>query len=73
MADIKVDVALVLSQSKKASNELENVKHCIESLKRIYSDFLGDMKSNEFIKEFEESIEELIEQRENYRIIQLKI
>ncbi|MFV0499165.1 MAG: hypothetical protein ACK5NF_03925 [Bacilli bacterium] len=52
MDEIKVDVALVLNQSKIASKELENVEHCMEALKQKYSDYLGDMKSNEFIKEY---------------------
>lgn len=64
MNEIKVDVNLVLEQSKIASDALENVDHCIKQLQSKYSDYLSAMESNEFIDEFEESIEELIDQTE---------
>lgn len=65
MDEIKVDVALILEQSKQASNALENMEYCIKDLKQKYSAYLDDMKSNEFIKEFDESIGELLEQTED--------
>lgn len=64
MDEIKVDVNLVLEQSKIASAALDNVDYCIKQLQHKYSDYLSLMESDEFIDEFEESIDELIDQTE---------
>lgn len=60
MPDIKIDVVFISEQSKLASEALENMMYCIQELKNTYTDVLGEMKSDEFIKEFDESIEELL-------------
>lgn len=62
MNDIKIDVDFILEQSNAASEALENMVYCISQLKKTYNDTLSEMKSNEFIKEFNESIGDLIEE-----------
>lgn len=62
MNDIKIDVEFITEQANNANEALENMMFCIESLKKTYSDILDDMESKEFIREFDESIEQLLKQ-----------
>lgn len=64
MANIKIDVEYVLDEASKANSSLEELKDNLNKLRNTYQDILDDQKSDEFIKEFKESLGEILEKTE---------
>lgn len=62
MDGIKIDVDFIIEQSEEAKDALENMLYCINELRDSYSEMLENMKSSEFICEFDESLAQLIEE-----------
>lgn len=64
MSEIKVDLEFLNSEKNTCATALENLKEHIENIKNKYKEILDNQKSDEFIKEFEESMDEIVEQLE---------
>lgn len=61
MSKVSMEIGDVLDEAALASDALEDLKENIATLKSTYQEILDDQRSGEFIKEFNESIGEIIE------------